>query len=137
MTSPQYSSEKLAFQLRNKDISELFRFVLFHLHALAQAEQETPTTSTSTSFWPLGSYLFCSQEGAISVDNALSVVKMKHLMLITASPSSSIEEDACCAGVLNRVFGGFERDIKADGNTGILGMIYVVAHDRISIQIDR
>lgn len=91
--SPQYSSDKLAFQLRNEDISELFRFVLFHLQALAQAEQETPTTSsTGTSFWPLGSYLFCSQEGAICVDNALSVVKMMHLMLITASPSSSIED---------------------------------------------
>jgi hypothetical protein len=94
MTSPHYSSDKLAFQLRIEDISDqLLRFVLLHLHALAQAEQETPTTSTSTtSFWPLGSYLFCSQEGAICVDNALSVVKMMHLMLITASPSSSIED---------------------------------------------
>jgi hypothetical protein len=32
--------------------------------------------------------------------------------------------DACCAGALNWVFGGFEPDIKVDGDMGILGMIY-------------
>jgi hypothetical protein len=37
---------------------------------------------------------------------------------------STKKEDACCAGGLNRVFGGFEPDIKADGDKGILGMIY-------------
>jgi len=37
---------------------------------------------------------------------------------------STKKEDACCSGGLNRVFGGFELDIKADGDKGILGMIY-------------
>lgn len=89
MTSPH--SDTPAFQLRNEDKAELLRFVLPHLQVVAQAEQET-ATATSSLFWPLGNYLFCSQEGAICVDNAVSVVKMMHLMLLTASPSSSIED---------------------------------------------
>jgi hypothetical protein len=28
------------------------------------------------------------------------------------------QEGRCCAGSLNRVFGGFELDIKADGDKG-------------------
>jgi hypothetical protein len=46
----------------------------------------------------------------------------------TAHPSrrrrSTKKEDACCAGGLNRVFGGFEPNIKVDGDRGILGMIF-------------
>ncbi|XP_059433557.1 lipase-like PAD4 [Corylus avellana] len=86
MASP---SDNLVFQLRNEDKAELLRFVLLHLQVLALDEQEAPT---STSFWPLGSYLFCSQEGAMCIDNAVSVVKMMHLMLMTGSPSSCIED---------------------------------------------
>ncbi|XP_039156270.1 lipase-like PAD4 [Eucalyptus grandis] len=43
-------------------------------------------------FWPLGNYLFCSNNGTICLDNAVSVNKMMHLMLRTSSPSCVIEE---------------------------------------------
>ncbi|XP_041005579.1 lipase-like PAD4 [Juglans microcarpa x Juglans regia] len=83
MTPPPFGEPS---QLRNEDKAELFRFVLFHLGVLAQAGEET------SLFWPLGSYLFCSEEGAICVDKAVSVTKMMHLMLMNSTPSSSIED---------------------------------------------
>ncbi|KAI9165315.1 hypothetical protein LWI28_011674 [Acer negundo] len=48
--------------------------------------------ATSTSFWPFGSYFFCSEEGAICIDNASSVIKMMYLMLTMGSPSCTIED---------------------------------------------
>lgn len=86
MTSPELG--QLVVQLRNEDKAELFRFVLVHLEALAQGGEET----MRSLFWPLGNYLFCSQEGAICVDNAVSVTKMMHLMLLTGSPNNCIED---------------------------------------------
>ncbi|XP_057972446.1 lipase-like PAD4 [Malania oleifera] len=48
---------------------------------------------TSSSFWPFGNYFFCSQEaGAICLDNAAAIAYMLHLMFITSSASSSIED---------------------------------------------
>ncbi|KAL3591414.1 hypothetical protein D5086_010054 [Populus alba] len=39
---------------------------------------------------PFGNYFFCSEDGAICVDNAASVVKMMCLLFAMGSPSSSI-----------------------------------------------
>ncbi|KAG2711502.1 hypothetical protein I3760_04G079500 [Carya illinoinensis] len=83
MDSPQFGN---LVQLRDEDKADLFRFVLFHMEGLAHAGEET------SLFCPLGSYLFCSEEGAVCVDNAASVTKMMHLLLMTGCPSSSIED---------------------------------------------
>lgn len=86
MTSPHY--RMLTVPLRDEEIAELFRFVLVRLEVIAQTGEE----KAKSLFWPLGSYLFCSEEGAICVDNAVSVIKMMHLLLMTGSPSTSVED---------------------------------------------
>lgn len=85
MTSPQFQA--LATQLNNEEKAEIFRFVMGRLEVLAQAEE---AGSATRAFWPFGSYFFCSEEGAICIDNATSVIKMMHLMLMTGSPCASI-----------------------------------------------
>ncbi|GLU21522.1 hypothetical protein SLE2022_376560 [Rubroshorea leprosula] len=85
MTCPHFG--QLASQLNDEIKSSIFRFVLSHLEALVQVEglERSP-------FWPMGSYVFCSQRGAICVDNAVSVIKMMHLLLVVSSPNCSIED---------------------------------------------
>ncbi|XP_021900321.1 lipase-like PAD4 isoform X1 [Carica papaya] len=71
--------------LPNQHIAEIFCFVLAYL---VQAGDGTSTSG----FWPFGSYLFCSQMGALCLDTAESVIKMMQLTLMTASPTSCIED---------------------------------------------
>ncbi|KAK9996970.1 hypothetical protein SO802_021656 [Lithocarpus litseifolius] len=85
MNSPRFG---MLAQLHDEDKAELFRLVLCHLEVIAQAGEEV----AKSLFWPLGSYLFCSEEGAICVDNAVSVIKMMYLLLMTGSPCSSVED---------------------------------------------
>lgn len=87
MTSPQFQT--LATQLNNEEKAEIFRSVMACLEALAQAEE---AGSETRAFWPFGSYFFCSEEGAICMENATSVIKMMHLTLMTGSPCASIED---------------------------------------------
>ncbi|KAI6691781.1 hypothetical protein NL676_019491 [Syzygium grande] len=75
-------------QLTEEDKARLFSSVAADMERLAQAVEG----SGGRSFWPFGNYLFCSDEGAICLDNAVSVRKMMHLMLRTGSPNCIIEE---------------------------------------------
>lgn len=75
-------------QLHDESKAGIFRFVLRHLEKLAQAgEGRMPC-----SFSPFGTYFFCSEDGAICVDNATSVIKMMHLLFMTGTPSCCIED---------------------------------------------
>ncbi|XP_056168360.1 lipase-like PAD4 [Syzygium oleosum] len=87
MMSP--NSMNLAnLQLNEEDKARLFSSVAADMERLAQAGEG----EGGRSFWPFGNYLFCSDEGAICLDNAVSVNKMMHLMLRTGSPNCIIEE---------------------------------------------
>lgn len=70
---------------------ELFRFVLIYTEATAKESTESMKNSSGL-FWPFGNYMFCSEEGAVCVDNAVSVVKLLHLMLATGSSRSCFED---------------------------------------------
>ncbi|KAF8018683.1 hypothetical protein BT93_H3549 [Corymbia citriodora subsp. variegata] len=75
-------------QLTKEDKAWLFSFATANMERLAQVVEG----SGWRLFWPSGNYLFCSNEGTICLDNAVSVNKMMHLMLRTGSPNCFIEE---------------------------------------------
>ncbi|KAL3729054.1 hypothetical protein ACJRO7_033625 [Eucalyptus globulus] len=75
-------------QLTEEDKAWLFYLAVANMERLVHAEEG----SGGRSFWPFGNYLFCSEEGAICLDNAVSVNKMMHLMLRIGSPNCITEE---------------------------------------------
>ncbi|KAL3721353.1 hypothetical protein ACJRO7_033791 [Eucalyptus globulus] len=75
-------------ELRKQNFDEFFGNIKDCVRDAAQSEGG----AKNSLYWPLGSYLFCSEEGAICLDNAASVVKMMHLMLEAVSPASSYED---------------------------------------------
>ncbi|XP_008227530.1 PREDICTED: lipase-like PAD4 isoform X1 [Prunus mume] len=85
-TAPQFGN--LGVQLGDEAKAELFLFVAAHLQVASEAGEERATSS----YCPFGNYLFCSQEGAICVDNAASVIKMMYLTFTAGNPSSCIED---------------------------------------------
>ncbi|KAL3721351.1 hypothetical protein ACJRO7_033789 [Eucalyptus globulus] len=85
-TSP--SLEQLVGELRKQNFDEFFSNIKDCVKDVTQSEEE----GRNNLFWPLGSYLFFSEEGAIYLDNATSVVKMMHLMLEIVSSASSFED---------------------------------------------
>ncbi|KAL3729051.1 hypothetical protein ACJRO7_033622 [Eucalyptus globulus] len=87
MMSPN-SMNLTNLQLTEEDKAWLFSFTIANMECLVQVGEG----SGGRSFWPSGNYLFCSDEGAVCLDNAISVNKMMHLMLRTSSPNCIIEE---------------------------------------------
>ncbi|KAA8531152.1 hypothetical protein F0562_005934 [Nyssa sinensis] len=83
MNSPFF--RELSHQLPDNETSELFHFLLEYL---VKAGEE----SARNSYWPFGNYMFCTDEGAVCVDNAMAVVKLLHLMFAMGSASYSIED---------------------------------------------
>lgn len=86
MVSPQFG--KLATQLSQREKDELFQAVLAHFDMISNSGEG----SERSQFWPLGNFFFCSENGAICLDNAMSVMKMLYLMLKTSAPNFSIED---------------------------------------------
>lgn len=86
MASRQFG--KLATQLSEREKDELFRVVLAHSDTISKSEEGL----IRSQFWPFGNFFFCSENGAICLDNAISVLKMLYLMLKTSSPNLSIED---------------------------------------------
>ncbi|KAJ6737271.1 LIPASE-LIKE PAD4 [Salix viminalis] len=95
MKSPP--SGMLAVPLSDEILAQIFQFILAHLRGLAEAGEE----AVAGTFRPFGNYIFCSEDGAVCVDNAASVVKMMYLLLTMGSPSCSGElpESSYEAGV--------------------------------------
>ncbi|KAI9394240.1 hypothetical protein POPTR_005G068700v4 [Populus trichocarpa] len=85
MNSPHFGL--LAVPLSDDSMTQIFQHVLFHLGRLVEAGEEAVTGGMLR---PFGNYFFCSEDGAICVDNAASVVKMMYLLFATGLPSSSI-----------------------------------------------
>ncbi|KAF8412362.1 hypothetical protein HHK36_000326 [Tetracentron sinense] len=56
-----------------------------------------------SSYWPFGSFLFCSEDGAVCVENATAVVRMLYLVFTTGSADSSIEDHLKYGDVIGRV----------------------------------
>lgn len=73
-------------QLRDEEKAALSSFVSAYLRASSSQEGEERGSSSSSimSYCPFGSYLFCSQEGALCMENAVSVMTMMHLMFMPA-----------------------------------------------------
>ncbi|XP_065876558.1 lipase-like PAD4 [Euphorbia lathyris] len=102
MTSPHFGP--LSANLPYQTISDIFTNVAASLQQLIQTRAEGVTKMTC-AFWPFGNYFFCSQDGAICIDNAISVVKMMHLLLstTTTTPISSIEDHLKYGDYVSRI----------------------------------
>ncbi|KAM7512406.1 hypothetical protein LguiB_011281 [Lonicera macranthoides] len=70
--------------------SELFHFVLDHVGE--NAREGGGAARRGSGFWPFGNFLFCSDDGAVCVDNGVAIVKLLYLMLTVGCPSSSVED---------------------------------------------
>ncbi|XP_038997879.1 lipase-like PAD4 [Hibiscus syriacus] len=88
MASPHVIADGISSQLPQDLKTNVFQCVLKDLEVLARAED----LSAESSFWPLGSYVFCSREGAVCVKNATSIIRMMYLMMAMSSLSCCIED---------------------------------------------
>lgn len=78
--------------LTEKEIAEFCLFVSVHVSKAATAATEQEDSVCQSSYRPFGSYLFCSREGAVCIDNPTSVIRLLHLTLMSCLWNSSIEE---------------------------------------------
>ncbi|KAF7834123.1 lipase-like PAD4 [Senna tora] len=90
MTSSEFG--KLAIQISEQEKAELFAFVMAYLGAAAAAATQDGERSLQIWFHPFGSYFFVSEEGAVCVDSATTVIQMMHLSFTTSSAVCSIED---------------------------------------------
>ncbi|KAL4379677.1 hypothetical protein GQ457_02G010120 [Hibiscus cannabinus] len=88
MASPNVIVDGLLSQLPQDLNTNVFQCVLKDLEMLAHAKD----AAAESLFWPFGSYVFCSLEGTICVENAASVIQMMYLMMAMGSPSCCIED---------------------------------------------
>lgn len=102
------------------EITELFKRVLSAQElAATEAEEEW---SKKTSYWPFGTYVFCSEEGAICLENVASIVKMLHLLCSTNYPRRSVEDHFKYRDYIEKLHLGFlkRREFKgADIEKGL------------------
>nr|UWU45039.1 phytoalexin deficient 4 [Coffea arabica x Coffea canephora] len=87
MSNPSF--KQLLAQCPDEMQAQFLHIVLNSLEALSAGGLNS---GQGNLFWPFGSYIFCTSKGSICLDNAVSVIKMLHLMLAKSSPSSSIED---------------------------------------------
>ncbi|KAM5577862.1 hypothetical protein ABKV19_008277 [Rosa sericea] len=80
-------------QLGEEEKAHLFSFISHHnLLVSSVAQAEAREEKANILYWPFGNYMFCSQEGAICLENAASVIEMMHLMFMTGNPSCCIDD---------------------------------------------
>ncbi|KAE8709942.1 PAD4 [Hibiscus syriacus] len=77
MTSSHAIVDGISSQLPQDLKTNVFQCVLKDLEVLKHAED----LSAKSLFWPLGSYVFCSREGVVCVENAASIIRMMYLMM--------------------------------------------------------
>ncbi|KAK6923700.1 Fungal lipase-like domain [Dillenia turbinata] len=99
MTSRNLST--FTVQLSDKDKAELFHYVNARVQ---EAAFSNINASPRSQYRPFGSYLFCSDDGAICVDNSAAVVQMLSLMFSKASPSSCIEDHLKYGDCVSRAY---------------------------------
>ncbi|KAI3462425.1 hypothetical protein Pfo_019088 [Paulownia fortunei] len=86
MTSPYFV--KLALQVSHEDKAELLDKVL----ACVEGRLRPGEDQESYPYWPFGSYMFCTEKGAICLDNATAIVKFLYLTMAECSANSCIED---------------------------------------------
>ncbi|KAL2936215.1 Lipase-like PAD4 [Bienertia sinuspersici] len=97
-------SEQIPLHVADEIKDHLFRFVLAYTDAATKETEENKVTQTSAGlFWPFGNYLFCSEEGAVCVDNAVAVVKLLHLMLAMGNSGSCFEDHLKYGGCVEQM----------------------------------
>lgn len=106
MTFPDFG--KLAIQVSEEDKSEFFAFVLDFLAAASATEDEEEGGKEEAGcvpilFYPFGSYFFVSDEGAVCVDRAKTVIKIMHLLMAVSSPACSIEDHLKYGDYVNKL----------------------------------
>lgn len=79
---------QLASQLSYDSTVEVFELVL----TFAEKRCGGVEGQEGSLFWPFGSYLFCTDSGAICLDNRVSIVKLLYLMMLKGSAVSYIED---------------------------------------------
>ncbi|KAL3630242.1 Lipase-like pad4 [Castilleja foliolosa] len=83
-------STPLAPQLSYEDMAELFGKVLACVKERLKGGEDQVSRS---SYWPFGSYMFCTRNGAICLDNGMAIVKLLYLMLLGKGCVNSCVED--------------------------------------------
>lgn len=92
-SSPSNFGHLPVLQLGEEEKAKLFRFIShYNLQVSLMAQAEAGEEKPNSLYWTFGNYLFCSQEGAICVENAASVIKMMHLMFMTGNPNCCIDD---------------------------------------------
>ncbi|KAK9950185.1 hypothetical protein M0R45_005686 [Rubus argutus] len=92
-SSPSNFGHLPVLQLGEEEKAKLFSFISYYnLQVSSMAQAEAGEEKPNSLYWTFGNYLFCTQEGAICVDNAASVIKMMHLMFTTGNPSCCIDD---------------------------------------------
>ncbi|KAK6150797.1 hypothetical protein DH2020_015729 [Rehmannia glutinosa] len=86
MASPYLT--QLAPKLSYENITEVFEKVL----ACVEERSRRGDDQERSSFWPFGSYLFCTENGAICLDNRMAIVKLLYLTLAKGSAKSCVED---------------------------------------------
>lgn len=81
-------SIQLAFVLSDEIKCEIFEKVLACVEDTLIGGEGRETSS----FWPFGSYMFCTENGAICLDNGMAIVNLLHLMLAKGSADASIQD---------------------------------------------
>ncbi|KAK6152948.1 hypothetical protein DH2020_012587 [Rehmannia glutinosa] len=80
---------KLASQLSDEEKGELLERVLSFVEARLKP---TGDENECSSYWPFGSYVFCTEKGAVCLDNAVAIVKFLYLTMAGCSGNSCIED---------------------------------------------
>ncbi|KZV47589.1 hypothetical protein F511_12858 [Dorcoceras hygrometricum] len=86
MAGPYFG--QIAHQISDDKRDYLFEKVLACVACRSQGGGDRETSL----FWPFGSYLFCTDEGAICLDNAVAIVKFLYLVMMKGSATSGIED---------------------------------------------
>ncbi|KAK4393728.1 Lipase-like PAD4 [Sesamum angolense] len=79
--------KQLASQLSYENNAELLDKVLA---CVEERSRSGCDGGGGRSFWPFGSYMFCTENGAICLDNRMAIVKLLYLMLAKGSAESCV-----------------------------------------------
>lgn len=92
ITSP-YSVQLAFCQLSHGERVQLFANVLARVGArLIPGQDQDQDQEKSCQYWPFGSYMFCTDNGAVCLDNASAIVKFLYLTMAESSPDLNIED---------------------------------------------
>lgn len=108
--NPEKFVEKFVGKLQNKKINRFFRSIKGCVERAAKSEGG----AKSSLHWPLGSYLFCSEDGVIHLDNAKYVVKMMQSMCEADSPASSFKDHLKYGYYIKKLYSQFQNRKSID-----------------------